>query len=160
MAQQDAITISHPPAALLRVVNPILRSLLGTALMGPVRNQLMVLNFSGRKSGRQYSIPVSAHHIDNNLYALAGAAWKWNFRDGATAQVLYDGKTTTMHGELIGDKPVVADLYHRCAQSYGVNRAQRLMGMKFRNQQMPTLADFTEAVTRNGLIAIRFTPTR
>lgn len=158
--QTQAITVSHPPAELLRIANPILQSLLGTPLLGNLRKQLMVVNFSGRKTGRRYSIPLSAHRIDNDLYALTGAPWKQNFRGGATAEVLHDGKTTTMRGELIGDRPVVADLFWRCAQSYGVKRAQRMMGLNFRDQRMPTLEEFTEAVDEFHLAAIRLTPAK
>jgi hypothetical protein len=155
--QSNAITISHPPDAFLRVVNPIMKLLLRTPFAGAARNQLMVVNFTGRKSGRAYSIPLSAHLIDGNLYAMAAATWKNNFRDGAPAQVLHNGKTTTMHGELITDKALVADLYSRCAESYGVKRAERAMGLGFRDHQMPTHDQFAEAVERLQLRAIRFT---
>lgn len=126
--------------------------------MGPARKQLMVLSFTGRKTGRQYAIPVSAHWIDNILYALTGAPWKHNFRDGADAQVLLDGKTTTMRGELIKDPAVVADLYRRCSESYGVKNAQRMIGVKFRDQRIPSPEEFAEAVDRMKLAAIRLTP--
>ena len=43
---------------------------------------MMVVSFTGRKTGRRYSIPVSAHQIDNALYAMTAASWKHNFRDG------------------------------------------------------------------------------
>jgi hypothetical protein len=155
--QSEAITVSHPPQAMLRVVNPILRLLLRTPVMGGARNQLMVLSFTGRKSGRRYSIPVTAHHIDNDLYALTGVAWKRNFLGGATAEVLLNGKTTAMRGELIEDKSVVADLYRRCSESYGPKRAQRMMGVKFRDDRIPTLEEFTEAAERNGFAAVRLT---
>ena len=72
--QSPAVTVSHPPAAMLRVVNPLLRLLLQTPVMGSMRKAMMVLSFTGRKSGQRYSIPVSAHLIDGDLYALAGAA--------------------------------------------------------------------------------------
>jgi hypothetical protein len=156
--QQQAVTVSHPPEAVLRVVNPILRSLLGTPLMGAARHQLMVLSFTGRKTGRHYSIPVSAHRIDNALFALTAAPWKRNFRGGASADVLVDGKSTTMRGELIEDTSVVADLYRRCAELYGVKGAQRMMGLKFRDARIPTLEEFTEATERDGLAAVRLTP--
>lgn len=160
MAEKShAITVSHPPPAVLRVVNPVLRVLLRTPLLGPAGKALMVVSFTGRKTGRHYSIPLSAYHIDNNLYAITGAPWKHNFRDGATAEVLHGGKTTTMHGELIGEHATVADLAHRVSQAYGAKRAQRAMGMKFRDQQVPSLEDFAEAVRREHLVAIRLTPT-
>jgi hypothetical protein len=101
---------------------------------------------------------LSAYEIDNNLYALSDAAWTRNFRDGASAQVLHDGKTQTVRGELIQDRAAVADLYRRFAESYGVKKSQRMMAMKFRDQQMPTLEDFADAVELNQLVAIRFAP--
>jgi hypothetical protein len=100
MAEPPAITEAHYPAALLRVVNPIVRLLLRTSFTGVARKQLMVLSFTGRKTGRQYAIPFSAHRIDDDLYALTNAGWKHNFRGGAAAQVLHAGKTTTMRGEM------------------------------------------------------------
>jgi hypothetical protein len=157
--QSHAVTMSHPPRAAQKVINPIMRLLLRTPVLGPAREQLMVISFKGRKTGRQYAIPVSAYQFDNNLYALIFAApWKHNFRDGATAQVLHDGKTTTMRGELIQDRAAVADLYRRCCETYGIKTAQRMMGMKFRDQQMPSLEDFSEVIEREHLAAIRFTP--
>jgi hypothetical protein len=159
MAEQTpAVFISHPPEGLLRVVNPVLRRFLGTPLAGSARKQMMVVSFKGRKSGRSYSIPLSAHMIDNQLYALTSAPWKNNFRDGADAQVLHDGKRTRMRGELITDPATVADVSHRCAQSYGVKRAQRLMGLRFRDDRVPTLEEFTEAARRERMTAIKLTP--
>ena len=117
-----------------------------------------MVSFKGRKTGRRYTIPVSAHRIDNDLFALTSAPWRRNFRDDAAAEVVHDGKTTIMHGELIEDRSVVADLYWRCSESYGVKGAQRRIGLKFRDQRIPTLEEFTEAVEQNHLAAIRLTP--
>jgi hypothetical protein len=156
--QSPAVTVSHPPEGLLRAVNPALKFLLRTPLAGPARQQLMVLSFRGRKSGNQYSIPVSAHLIDNQLYALGGAPWTRNFRGGAAAEVLLGGKSTKMHGELIEDPATVADLSHRCAESYGAKKAQRMMGLAFRDQRVPTVEEFKEAAQRERLAAIRLTP--
>jgi hypothetical protein len=161
MAEQSyAIEAAHPPQSVLRVVNPILGFLLNTPLLGSLRKQLMVLSFTGRKSGRPYTVPLSAHLIDNDLYALTGATWKQNFRGGAAALVVYNRKTTEMRGELIRDRATVSDLYKRCAESYGVERAQRMIGLKFREQQIPTLDEFAEAVDRMHLAAIRLTPAK
>jgi hypothetical protein len=156
--QSPAVTISHPPSGVLRLVNPVVKFLLGTPLGGGIRREMMVLNFTGRKSGRQFSVPVSAHRLDNTLYALASAGWTANFRDGANAEVLWDGKKTTMRGELIRDPATVAELSHRAASSYGAKKAQRTMGLKFRDNRVPTLAEFTEAAQRDGMRAVKLTP--
>lgn len=158
MAEQSAaVTPSHPPEPIMRAMNSLLRRLLGTPLGRPLKD-FMVLNFTGRKSGRQFSIPVSAHVIDGQLYALANAGWKVNFRGGTPAHVVHGGKTTAMRGELIEDPDAIADLFHRAATGYGASKAQRNMGLKFRGSSVPTLAEFRDGVLENKLMAIRFTP--
>ncbi|MGO4442118.1 hypothetical protein AB4Z42_02050 [Mycobacterium sp. 2YAF39] len=156
--QVPAVSTGHPPEKLLKIANPMLRFLLGTPLAGPLRGQLMVMNFKGRKSGREFSIPVSAHHIDGVLYAMANAGWKANFREGLDAEILHAGKTTKMHGETISDPTVVADLAHRCAEGYGVKKAQTMMGLKFRDNRIPTVEEFAECVVREKMVAVKFTP--
>jgi hypothetical protein len=156
--QSHAVYVSHPPEGLLRIVNPALKFVLRTPLAGPMGKQLMVLSFTGRKSGKQYSIPVSAHLIDNQLYALAGAAWTKNFRGGRAAEVHHNGKTTKMNGELIVDSAVVSDLSHRLAEGYGVKQAQRMMGLAFREPRIPTVEEFKEAAEREGIVAVKLTP--
>jgi hypothetical protein len=156
--QLPAVSADHPPEKLLKVANPLLRFLLGTPLAGPLRNQLMVMNFKGRKSGRPFSIPVSAHHIDGDLYAMANAGWKHNFTGGADAEIVHGGKTTKMHGEVISDPAVVADLAHRAAESYGVKKAQTMMGLKFRDNRIPSVEEFREGIAREKIVAVKFTP--
>jgi hypothetical protein len=156
--QTPAVTGSHPPEGLIRAFNPALKFLLRTPLAGPARKHFMVLSFKGRKSGNPYSIPVSAHRIDNQLYALAGTAWTKNFRGGHPAEVLLDGKTTKMTGELIVDPAVVSELSHRLADAYGVKTAQRSMGLAFRDPRIPTVEEFKEAAEREGIVAVKLTP--
>jgi hypothetical protein len=55
--QSPAVFISHPPEALLRLVNPAMRFLLGTPLAGAARKQMMVVSFKGRKTGRPIVAP-------------------------------------------------------------------------------------------------------
>jgi hypothetical protein len=41
---------------------------------GLMLRQFMVLRFFGRKTSRRYDIPVVAHRLDGELYALTDAA--------------------------------------------------------------------------------------
>ncbi len=159
MAEQSAAVIpSHPPEPIMKLMNPLLRYGLRTPLAGGARKQFMVLNFKGRKSGRQFSIPVSAHEIDGQLYALAGATWKVNFRGGGAGRGAlrredegHAGRAD--RGRRGGGRPVPVG----ARLGYGVSKAQRMMGLKFRDPRMPTLVEFRQAVDENKLVAIRFT---
>jgi len=158
MAEQSAaIEIAHPPEVLLRVFNPVLRRVLRTPLGGRL-TEFMLISFTGRKTGRRFSVPVSAHHLDGDLYVVLEAQWKYNFRDGADAEVDHRGKKATMHGQLITEPPVVVDIAHRLADSYGAKRAQRSMGLKFRDDRVPTASEWDQAVDRLGVAAIKLTP--
>jgi hypothetical protein len=143
---------------LLHAANPFMRRFLRTPLAGGLRNQMMVVDVTGRRTGRRYSIPVSAHRIDDAIYAMTSAGWKHNFRGGADAHVVHNGRTMAMRAELIDDSTVVGDLAVRTAQTYGLRRAQRMMGLKFRDKQLPSAADFAAMCDREHYFAIRFTP--
>ena len=152
-----AIEASHPPDAVMRVLNTLLRSVAGVPLLGATFKDFLVLKFTGRKSGKAFAIPVSAHHLDGELYALMSAGWKYNFTDGLPVDVVHAGKTTPMTGQLIKDPGAVADIAFRVASGYGPKKAQRSMGFRFGDDTLPTLADWAEAVQRLEVSAIAFT---
>ena len=154
---EPAIELAHPPQALLAVLDPTLRFMLSSPL-GSRLKDFMVVSFNGRKTGKRYSVPVSAHTLDGDLYVLLNAAWKNNFRDGAPADVRYAGKTTTMQGQLISDPAAVAAVANKVASGYGAKKAQRSMGLKFNGDTVPSVAEFEEASRRLGLAGIRLTP--
>jgi hypothetical protein len=95
-----------------------------------MRRQFMVLRFFGRKTGRRYDIPVVAHRLDGELYALTDTPWRHNFRDGTDVEVTLDGHVTRMHGQLLDDPEAVAPLYARAIDHFGAKRAQRMLGLK------------------------------
>ena len=158
MAEQSAaIDVAHPPEILLRVFNPVLRRALRTPLGGRIA-EFMLVEFTRRKTGRRFSVPVSAHHLDGDLYVVLEAQWKYNFRDGADAQVYHRGRKTALHGTLITEHAAVVDIVHRLSGAYGPKKAQRTMGMKFRDDRVPTVAEWEEAVPRLKIAAIRLVP--
>lgn len=156
MADQSAVDAAHPPELLLNVVNPALKFALKTPLGGLI-GDFMLVAFTGRKSGKRYATPVSAHALDGVLYVVLEAQWKYNFRDGADAQVSYRGKTRTMRGELITEPATVAELADRIARSYSPKKAQRQMGMTFRDGTFPTPAEWEESARRMKIAAIKLT---
>ena len=153
-----AIDTAHPPELMLRVVNPALRVALRLPVLGTALKDLMIVEYTGRKSGRRFSVPVSAHHLDGDLYVILVAGWKHNFANGAPADVWIGGKKTPMQGQLITDPATVADIAHRVATDYGAKKAQRSMGLTFGGDTVPSFEDFTEAATRLKLAAIKLTP--
>jgi len=154
--QSAAVEAAHPPEMLLRIMNPVLKVALKTPL-GALMGDFMLVAFTGRKSGKRYATPVSAHALDGVLHVVLETQWKYNFRDGADAQVSHRGKTRTMHGELITEPATVAGIADQIARSYSPKKAQRQMGLTFRGGTYPTLAEWEESVRRLKIAAIKLT---
>ena len=156
MTTQNApVESAHPPKALVRVTNPVLRLLLRSPLGGPMLKQFMVLRFFGRKTGRRYDVPVVAHRLGDELYSLTDARWRNNFRGGADVEVTLDGHVTRMRGQLVEDPESVAPLYARSIDQFGVKRAPRMLGLKIHTPGTPTTEALAEAARRYHLSAIR-----
>ena len=97
----DQVTSRQPPAWLLRVINPLLRRLLPSAL--GARIPLGLLRVTGRRTGHRYAIPVGVWPVDEGLVVFTDAPWLQNFRGGADAELVHRGQTRAVHGEVVED---------------------------------------------------------
>ena len=80
----------------MRVVNPVMKTLLRSPLHRPMSKRLIVLSFAGRKSGKSYSIPVGYVQTDaNTLLVTTNSGWWKNLRSGAKVKVRLRGKSYT-----------------------------------------------------------------
>jgi hypothetical protein len=140
------------------MVNPLMRWLLRSPVAGLMGKQLMLLRFAGRKSGRRYAIPVAAHRVDGELYALTGAGWQHNFHGGVGVEVTLAGRTTRMRGQLLEDPEAIARVYARRIDELGVRNAQWMIGLKIHTPGTPPAEALAEAARRYPLAAIQFAP--
>lgn len=97
----------RPPLAVIRVLNPIMRFVLRTPL-GRLVRQFALLEFSGRRSGRRYRIPVGWHESNGEPVVFTPAPWRINFAGGARTTTYYRGRRTEMTGLLVTDPLAVA----------------------------------------------------
>jgi hypothetical protein len=97
----EQVTDRHPPAWLLRAINPLMRRVLSSRL--GTRVPLGLLRITGRRTGRRYEIPVGVWPMDEGLVIFSDAPWLQNLRGGASAELVLRGRTRTVHGELIED---------------------------------------------------------
>lgn len=149
-----AVEGHHPPAPLVKAVNVVLRALLPSPLGRGVR-EFMLLAFTGRRSGRRYRIPVTAHRDAGGLYVLTPAGWRLNFTGGADADVTFAGRTTPMRGVLLDDEPAVVRLYLDRITELGPRAAARQIGLKFPAGRPPTLDEVTGLVRREHFGVVR-----
>jgi len=60
---------------LVRYFNPVTRFLLATPLHSLMSGRLMLLSFTGRRTGRSYTTPVSYVRLGDSLLVPGGGGW-------------------------------------------------------------------------------------
>jgi deazaflavin-dependent oxidoreductase (nitroreductase family) len=87
----------------MRLVNIPVRRVLQLPFTTPISRRLMLLHYTGRRSGRAYRQPVSYVVDGDTLLSPGGGNWKRNLRDGEPIRVRLRGKDRRAGPELIRD---------------------------------------------------------
>ncbi|MEY2420918.1 MAG: hypothetical protein QOI95_985 [Acidimicrobiaceae bacterium] len=101
------VSDARPPIALIRVLNPIMRTMLRTPL-GWIVRPFALLEFRGRHSGRRFQVPVGWHDVDGETVVFTPASWRNNFDGELRVIVRYRGRTHRLTGSLVTDPEAVA----------------------------------------------------
>ncbi|MBA3689675.1 MAG: hypothetical protein H0W81_12760 [Chloroflexi bacterium] len=88
--------------ALLRLWNPLMRRLLDSPVHWPLSRWFAVLAWSGRRTGRRYSTPVSYVREGTTAYVTTGDRW-WRKPHGRRT-----GRDADRGALAAGERPAVA----------------------------------------------------
>lgn len=142
-----------PPPAVLRGMNVVMRPLLSSP-MGTRIKGVMLLEFSGRRSGRRIKVPVNFHLVDGVPMAFTDARWRHNFAGGAPVTVIHRGRRYNTRGTLVPMTPEkMGEAVRKSLDSGG--SAQR-MGIKTARGHVPTAADLAGLGPALGTSVVKF----
>lgn len=138
MPRSEAVVDTPVPMAirLLRRLNPLIAALLRSPLHGLCSRNLLVLTYTGRKTGRERSLPLSYVPLGEHIYLCTRTAFWWrNLRAGtpvalrlrgrrvvATPTIVDPGSTEALNGlrAFLTRNPKTGEmLYHVRAGSDG-----------------------------------------
>ncbi|MGW4648727.1 hypothetical protein [Kitasatospora sp. NPDC004289] len=132
-----------------------MRELLSRADPGPVALHLALLHFTGRRSGRPYTVPAGVHRLGGALVVATGSGWRHNFAGGAAGELTWRGLRGPVRYRLAEDAERTArgylELYHRYGEAAG-----RRLGIAV--TAAPDLAAFRAAVAAEGLALVDVAP--
>jgi hypothetical protein len=100
-------------ARLMRIANVPMRWVLSLPFATPISRRLMLLSYTGRKTGRRYRQPVSYVEDGGVLLTPGGGRWKLNLRDGEPITVRLRGRHVAARPELVRDPGEVEVLLRR-----------------------------------------------
>jgi hypothetical protein len=121
-------------ARIMKLANVPMRALLGLPFRTPLSSRLMLVTYSGRRSGRTYRQPVSYVRDGDTLLTPGGGKWKLNLADGMPVRLRLEGRDVLARPELVRDGDEV-------------DRLLRLMLSK-----NPRLSSFIPFIERDGTI--------
>jgi deazaflavin-dependent oxidoreductase (nitroreductase family) len=136
-------------------VNRIMISLLRSPLHGLLSKSVMLITFTGRKTGRSYTTPVNYFRDGNNVTVFSHATWHRNLRGGAPVTVRLQGRDYSAQAEAIEHKAAVVKgltEYLRC-----VPRDARFYHVTLDSQKRPNLQDVERASATVTMLRIRLT---
>lgn len=142
-----------PPPAVLKAMNVVMRPLLASPL-GRRINGVMLLEFSGRRTGRTIKVPVNFNVVDGVPMAFTAAPWRLNFDEGAPVKVTYRGQVYETRGLLVPMSPEAMGQAVRKSLDTG-GSAQR-MGIKTARGHQPTAGELADLGPALGTSVIRF----
>lgn len=90
-------------ARVMRVINVPMRLVLGLPFATPLGRRLMLVSFTGRKTGKTYRQPVSYVRQGTTLLTPGGGKWKLNLRDGQPVRIRLRGQDVLARPELVRD---------------------------------------------------------
>ncbi|KAA0019512.1 DUF385 domain-containing protein [Antrihabitans cavernicola] len=98
--------------ALQGLANGVTRALMHVPLVSRgIGKRLVTLYVVGRKSGREYSVPVAYTKHDGALLIGTGFAWGRNLRTGEPIEIQLQGKRRTADVRVISDEAGVIEYY-------------------------------------------------
>ncbi|GAA3501768.1 mycobacterial cell wall protein Rv0580c [Streptomyces prasinosporus] len=124
---------------------------------GPLAERLALLHFTGRRSGRPYTVPAGVHRLGEALVVATGSAWRHNFAGGADGELTWRGRRTPVRFVLVTDAERTARGYLELYERYG-DAAERRLGIAVTGEPAPGHDEFSDAVTRCGLSLIEVGP--
>ena len=152
--RQGNVWISPPPPpAVLRAMNVVMKPLL-TSAAGKRMKGVMLLEFSGRRSGKAFKVPVNCHLVDGVPMAFTDRPWRLNFKGGAPAKVTYRGQVRHTTGTLV---PMTAEeMGVAVRESLNNGGSAQRMGIRTARGFEPSAADLASLGPALGSSVIRF----
>lgn len=126
-------TVQNKPPRLFRMLvkaqNPFMKWLLRSPFHGIVSRSYMLLTFTGRKSGKVYSIPVQYAQEGRTLYVMSSRGYVWwkNLRGGAAVQIRLRGKDVRGRATTSTDPVTIRDVANTIYPGLSTERKEALL---------------------------------
>jgi hypothetical protein len=107
---ENAAAAGRRQARIMRAVNVPMRAVLRLPFPTPLSAGLMLVSYTGVKSGKAYLQPVSHAPDGDTLLTPGGGRWTLNLKGGRAVTLRLRGRTVPAHADLVNDPAEVERL--------------------------------------------------
>jgi deazaflavin-dependent oxidoreductase (nitroreductase family) len=144
-----------PSIRVLHTINPFVAAILRSPLHGLLSKQVILLTYTGRKTGKRYTIPVGYARDGETLVVFSSRTWRRNLRGGAPVEVRLQGRRYTGTAVPIEDPEEVAAEVERTMASCGRKGATWRTGITLDVTPPPASGEIAQAMQGRAVIRIR-----
>ncbi len=149
-----AVQRRKPPKLLMTLlVNPIMRAILRSPGHARLSGALALLTFTGRKSGRRYTIPVGYQREGDTVVIFTDSPWARNFDQPAEVTLRLAGRDVVGRAVTVRDPAAVLAKVEEYLRRNGPGSAARL-GIRLASGREPARADLQAAIRGLGFVRI------
>lgn len=127
---------TKPPLVLMKVVNVFMKPMLRSG-KGNLGNVLMLLTFTGRKSGKKFTTPVGYQREGDTITIFTDSAWWKNMEGGAPVSMVVKGQRLRGWAEPVTDKEEVLHYFQNVLREKG-DEGSRELALRIPKGHVPT----------------------
>ncbi|MFB6228485.1 MAG: nitroreductase/quinone reductase family protein [Halobacteriales archaeon] len=144
------------PDIAYRILNPVMSRLLRSPLHPLVSDSIMLLTFTGSKTGTEYTTPVGYWVKDGHLIVTTQSQWWHNLKGGQPVSMQVRGQHRQGIATPHPDPEDAAQYIKEFINLRGTDAARRL-GILIRGDREPTLDELEAGVEGTVVIDIELT---
>ncbi|MGE2818157.1 hypothetical protein ACQI5H_23895 [Mycobacterium heidelbergense] len=149
-----------PLAKFFARANAIVRPLLKSPLHPIVSGRLMLLNYTGGKTGKQYSFAIGYFPWDDgDVIATSSAKWPKTIGGARNVRLLIKGSWFTAQPSVISQPERKADILGEFARRNGPQAAKGLM-LGLPGDRQPDRQQLLDAATKTTIVRFAIEPAR
>ena len=119
---------------------------------------LLVLHFTGRRTGRAYQVPIGYRIEAGRIMTLSNDIWRHNFAGGRDLELTYLRQRQSASATLEADPEVLADFYMTKLEEMGAKKVAADLGIKINLDRAPTREEWIDGLRRVGMNRIWIDP--
>lgn len=143
-----------PSTRVLHAINPLVSLILRSPLHRLLSGSVLLLSFTGRKTGTQYTIPVSYTREGETLTIFSSKSWWKNLGSGSLVAVRLQGRARMARAEVIEDHASMLEAAERLASTDGYTAVGRKIGLALDDGHPPSSIELAAAMENRVMLRL------